>query len=52
MQISSTALSYGKVKNVNYSEYNRQMLALGGYVRPNTAYRHLVSFKYGKEVIT
>ncbi len=52
MQISSTALSYGKVKNVNYSEYNRQMLALGGYVRPNTAYRHLVSFNYGKEVIT
>lgn len=50
MQISSTALSYGKVKNVNKQYFQSNMLGLGAHVIPNTAYNNLREFKFGKEV--
>ena len=50
MQISSTALSYGKVKNVNKQYFQSNMLGMGTYISPKEAYRAVISFNFGTEV--
>ena len=50
MQISSTALSYGKVKNVNKQYFQSNMLGMGTYISPKDAYRAVISFNFGTEV--
>ena len=52
MQVSSTALSYGKVKNVNKQYFKSNILGIGAYISPNEAYRAVINLKFGTEVIT